>query len=77
MLSHDFGLRQRDGRIQVIWHSTSGHLNTFGASSNFPECMMTQNRWLRLRILAVAKLHLTIWLLSGAMLCALWTRISF
>ena len=46
--------------------SASGDINSFGASSIFPGCMLTQNRWLLLRILTGAKLHLVLWVLSSA-----------
>ena len=35
MLSNDFGLRERGGRIQVTGQSASSNLNNFGPSSIF------------------------------------------
>ena len=60
--SHDFGLRERGLRIQTTRHSLSSNLDNLGAPSFFlSDCTLKQHRWLRVRILAVAKLHLILW----------------
>ena len=54
-----FELRERGRQIQLTEHAPSSNIKTLKSMFLiFPECMLQQHRWLRLRNLAVAKLHL-------------------